>query len=65
MSREGTRVVEYKCAKCGAVDHATYFSHEATVPVVNCWNCKAGMKTIDIGECIHKRLGMFPVEQAT
>lgn len=64
MSREGTRTVEYRCTKCGAVDHALLFSHEATPPVANCWKCGAGRKTPDIAEAITKRIGMFPVESA-
>jgi uncharacterized Zn finger protein len=62
MSREGVRRVEYKCSKCGAVDHVLLFSHEATPPVANCWKCGAGRKTPDISEAIQKRIGMFPVE---
>jgi len=36
--------VEYKCRKCGALDHDRILADGSPAPLINCWNCGSGRK---------------------
>lgn len=54
------RKVEFKCAKCGELDHIKLYESEPVPPAVNCWHCHAGLR-MDVAQMIETHRGMFPV----